>query len=267
MPGKFSSIFYHFTRLNKDCRFLYLRFLLYRPTFTQVCSEGTQSRYLQSQGERQSAQSTLHASIKPKCAVACVKTAIDLVSTVFDTYRGSSTDTWWYNGFCKILQKAFYIPKYNIYIGLTMTDTATAAMVLIMSHTCRTLEEVDKPLIDSNWAKCEQILLHMAPFSLSARNTLQFLQGAHSHVVSNNTGSRTTENNGGGHEAGQQQAVNSHLSPVDHHGPTAMGLPDLAEQAFSWDGGLGLASDELGFLGPVDFSALQGLFPDGDLTI
>ena len=116
MPGKFSSIFYRFSRLDNDNRFLYLRFLLYRPTFTQVCSEETQSRHLQSQGERQPAKSTLHASIKPKCAAACVKTATDLVSTVFDTYRSSRTDTWWYNGFCKMLQKAFYIPKHNEYV-------------------------------------------------------------------------------------------------------------------------------------------------------
>ena len=140
-------------------------------------------------------------------------------------------------------------------------------MVLIMSHACRTLEDVDKPLIDTNWTKCETILMHMAPFSLSARNTLQFLQGAYSHVVSNNTGSRTTENNGGVHETGQQPAVGSHLSPADHHSPTVIGSPDLAGQAFSWDGGLGLASDELGFLGPVDFNALQGWFPVGNIAM
>ena len=102
--------------------------------------------------------------------------------------------------------------------------------------------------------------MHMAPFSLSARNTLQFLQGAYSHVVS-------TENNGGVHETGQQPAVGSHLSPADHHSPTVIGSPDLAGQAFSWDGGLGLASDELGFLGPVDFNALQGWFPDGNIAM
>ena len=133
-------------------------------------------------------------------------------------------------------------------------------MVLIMSHACRTLEDVDKPLIDTNWTKCETILMHMAPFSLSARNTLQFLQGAYSHVVS-------TENTGGVRETGQQPAVGSHLSPADLHSPTVIGSPDLAGQAFSWDGGLGLASDELGFLGPVDFSALQGWFPDGDIAM
>lgn len=141
-------------------------------------------------------------------------------------------------------------------------------MVLIMSHTCHTLEELDKSLVDSNWTKCEQILLHMAPFSLSARNTLQFLQGAYSHVVPNNTGSRTIgENNGGGQETDQQPAVNSHFTPVDHHGPSTMGSPGFPGNTFNWDEVLGLASDELGFLGPIDFNELQGWLPDGDLAI
>lgn len=62
-------------------------------------------------------------------------------------------------------------------------------MVLIMSHTSRTVpeetEEIDQQRIDSTWMKCEQILQHMVPFSLSARNTLQFLQGAYAQVVRN----------------------------------------------------------------------------------
>lgn len=110
--------------------------------------------------------------------------------------------------------------------------------------------------------------MHMAPFSLSARNTLHFLQGAYSHVVPNNLGSRTVdENNGGGYESGQYPAVNNHLISMNHHDPTAMDSPNLTGQAYNWDEVLGLASDELGFLGPIDFNELQGWLPDGDLTL
>jgi hypothetical protein len=37
------------------------------------------------------------------CAAACAKAAMELVSLVYETYRTSLTDAWWYNGFCKFL--------------------------------------------------------------------------------------------------------------------------------------------------------------------
>lgn len=168
-------------------------------------------------------------------------------------------------------------------------------MVLIMSHTGRTIleetEEIDQQRIDSTWNKCEQILQHMVPFSLSARNTLQFLQGVYAQVVSNantnhnhnssaTTGTWTGTGTGepiarGGHEiTGQQQPIlnnsnhtNIHTHPSDQAFNNTMSFPDLStgEVFNGWDTtlGLGLASDELGFLGPFDFNELQGWLPDG----
>ncbi|GAB1218232.1 hypothetical protein ATERTT37_007485 [Aspergillus terreus] len=54
-----------------------------------------------------------------------------------------------------------------------------------MSYACRPIsEEVDTATIDASWAKCEEILRQMGSFSLSARNTLQFLQVARARVLS-----------------------------------------------------------------------------------
>lgn len=71
-------------------RFLYLRLLLYRPVFTRLCSETY----------NKDCHSTLYSSMLSKCAAACVISAVDLISLVYDTYQTPTTDTWWYNGFC-----------------------------------------------------------------------------------------------------------------------------------------------------------------------
>lgn len=68
-------------------------------------------------------------------------------------------------------------------------DTSTAGFVLIMSYTCRSiLDQVDMHAVDTAWQRCEEILTNMASFSLSARNSLQFLQVTHQYIIQNHKG-------------------------------------------------------------------------------
>lgn len=91
----------HRQRNVLHARYLYLHLLLYRPIFTQLCSESVHPRI---QADKRSSShpssSSLYASILSKCAAACVRAAIDLVFFVHETYQTSATDPWWYNGFC-----------------------------------------------------------------------------------------------------------------------------------------------------------------------
>lgn len=58
-----------------------------------------------------------------------------------------------------------------------------------MSYTCRSiLDQVDMQAVDTAWQRCEEILTNMASFSLSARNSLQFLQVTHQYIMQNYTG-------------------------------------------------------------------------------
>jgi hypothetical protein len=58
-----------------------------------------------------------------------------------------------------------------------------------MSHTCRSiLDQVDMHAVDTAWQRCEEILTNMASFSLSARNSLQFLQVTHQYIMQNYKG-------------------------------------------------------------------------------
>ena len=73
--------------------------------------------------------------------------------------------------------------------NITILDTSTAGFVLIMSHSCGAISnQIDLRLVAETWRKCEEILTHMASFSISARNSLQFLQVTHHHIVQNYTG-------------------------------------------------------------------------------
>jgi hypothetical protein len=58
-----------------------------------------------------------------------------------------------------------------------------------MSYSCHSIrEQVDPQVVDESWRKCEEILAFMAIFSLSARNSLQFLQVTHQHIVQSYAG-------------------------------------------------------------------------------
>lgn len=85
-------------------RFIHLRLLLYRPMFTQLCSEertGTsKTSNIPTQRQGRTKKNFIYDSILVNCAAACVTAAIDLVSLMHETYLTSHTDAWWYNGFC-----------------------------------------------------------------------------------------------------------------------------------------------------------------------
>ena len=58
-----------------------------------------------------------------------------------------------------------------------------------MSYSCHSIrEQVDTQKVDESWRKCEEILAFMAIFSQSARNSLQFLQVTHQHIVQSYSG-------------------------------------------------------------------------------
>lgn len=83
-------------------RFIHLRLLLYRPMFTQLCSEERvgSTRPNTATPWTRPERNAIYTSMSINCAVACVTAAMELVSLVHNTYRTSQTDAWWYNGFC-----------------------------------------------------------------------------------------------------------------------------------------------------------------------
>ncbi|KAJ5234607.1 uncharacterized protein N7469_003775 [Penicillium citrinum] len=171
-PNSYQDSIFQRQRNVLHARFIHLRLLLYRPMFTQLCSDDRIGLARQSGSDSEKAnigleKNVIYNSMSASCAAACVRAAVELVSHIHATYRTSLTDAWWYNGFY----------------------TSTAGFVLIMSYSCRSiLDQIDVQAVDETWRKCEEVLTNMSLFSLSARNSLQFLQVTHHHIVQNYAG-------------------------------------------------------------------------------
>jgi hypothetical protein len=76
--------------------------------FTQLCSDERTGLTRQTGPEANKStprqeKNVIYSSMSVNCAAACAKAAMELVSLVYETYRTSLTDAWWYNGFCKFL--------------------------------------------------------------------------------------------------------------------------------------------------------------------
>ncbi|KAJ5088027.1 hypothetical protein N7456_011643 [Penicillium angulare] len=235
-------------------RFIHLRLLLYRPMFTQTCSEeriglSRQSSTDPRKGTARLEKNAIYTSMSINCAAACVTAAIDLVSLVYETYQTSVTDAWWYNGFY----------------------TSTAGFVLIMSHSCSTiLNQVDSRTVVDTWRKCEEILTHMASFSISARNSLQFLQATHHHIVNNYNSTSLSENSHLSTPSQSQQRKNARAETDPQPYDTSIDESDCRDfdnsgsginPLANWDE-IGLGQEEFGFLGRFDVPDIANWFPD-----
>ncbi|KAJ6134402.1 hypothetical protein N7523_000724 [Penicillium sp. IBT 18751x] len=234
-------------------RFIHLRLLLFRPMFTQLCSEERlgPSRHPGQEANKSTARpekNIIYSSMSVNCAAACVTAAVDLVSLVYETYRTSLTDAWWYNGFY----------------------TSTAGFVLIMSYSCRSiLDQVDARTVDESWRKCEEVLSIMSLFSVSARNSLQFLKVTHAHIVQNYTARNETAAPLGPNQTQRRTTRQSGLdlstqstgNEEQISGETDLNSP--INPFMSWeDTGLGLGQEDFGFLGRFDLPDLASWFTD-----
>ncbi|KAK2786593.1 hypothetical protein FQN52_007769 [Onygenales sp. PD_12] len=265
-------------------RYNYLRLLLYRPIFIQLCSEANSSNRRSRNAAQQHHADTssqgkfpesLYSGMANKCAAACVLAAVDLIQLVYDTHQTTTTDAWWYNGFY----------------------TSTAATVLIMSYSLpHILDSAHShtTIVQESWSKCETILSHMATFSPSARNTLQFLQAAYSSQLDPSSGRGGPERDAGNGSGGSNQIQEqprptspSQAAPEEpaaqhHHPPRASASayeaatilsPPINHQnefsagvaaaaAASGQGGGGpfgpLVTEELGFLSWMDTQDIPG---------
>lgn len=175
-----------------------------------------------------------------------------------------------------------------------LTDTSTAGFVLIMSYSCRSiLDQIDVPAVDETWRKCEEVLTTMASFSLSARNSLQFLQVTHAHIVQNYTGKNmrpfqfcmifcgsvsnihtgASRNDDNTLAPSQLQRGNKNTERSDLASQPAGGIMEESgprdsdptgpaiNPFMSWDE-MGLGQEDLGFLGRFDLPDLASWFSD-----
>ncbi|GAQ36257.1 transcription factor [Aspergillus tubingensis] len=219
-------------------RYHYIRLLLYRPIFTQVCSDYTSPQHShQSRKDKhpawKDAESTLQSCIVDKCAATCVSTATELIHLIYETYSTPYTDAWWYNGFY----------------------TSTCALVLIMAHSVPSLSDsIDFVRVQEAWEKCEKILAHMGTFSQSARTSLRFLQAAFSQNIHGRPSSRPNPNVELNPDRNLTDEADAPYSALD--GPNTSSFQDTPGlDSSNWtDSGIGPSTfeDDLGLLSWID---------------
>jgi hypothetical protein len=168
-----------------------------------------------------------------------------------------------------------------------MKDTSTAGFVLIMSYSCRSiLDQIDAHTVDESWRKCEEVLAVMSSFSVSARNSLQFLKVTHQHIVQKYTGMSDSRGRLCGtnlragssrneditslppnqlqRKATRQSGPEFPLQPAGHteeHIPRDTELNAPINPFTSWEA-TGLGQEEFGFLGRFDLPDLASWFSD-----
>lgn len=162
-----------------------------------------------------------------------------------------------------------------------------------MCRSClSTLEQLNISKIDATWIKCEEILSHMASFSVSARNTLNMLQSMYNKPQPSNfgewlkfpyhnikakifSGPPAPSHDASNQSKGSQGAV--HPIPEDTRDPGPSTNcdpsgqmdpfhPEISWQGGSsfmnWDGALDCAPNEFAFFQSFDIPDPQSWVPD-----
>lgn len=87
-------------------RFLHLRILLYRPSFSAFCAAARRRpRHRRGTGsdpdDAGSAANTLQAAFQAQCATTCAQVAHELSASLLAAGRDDATGAWWFRFFCK----------------------------------------------------------------------------------------------------------------------------------------------------------------------
>jgi hypothetical protein len=100
-------------------RFLHLRILLYRPSFSAFCAaarprrqrSGTSQGLGSESGEvgagagPDSSSFTLQAAFRGQCATICVDSAHELAASLLAAHQSGATGAWWFSLFCTVISQ------------------------------------------------------------------------------------------------------------------------------------------------------------------
>lgn len=127
-------------------------------------------------------------------------------------------------------------------------------MILILSYSCYKTCKIELSTVDTTWEKAEAILQHLASFSVSGRNTFNFLQAMRNRFVSHLNANQFVPRDSNVPPQGARQDE----SQGDVSEPLLEPWPPV-----NWDEGL--STNQFGFLGPLDISEMQSWFPEAGL--
>ncbi|KAI9729389.1 MAG: hypothetical protein M1834_006913 [Cirrosporium novae-zelandiae] len=216
-------------------RFIYLKMMLHRPLFAQMCRKRDEDTRIPSSEVYRSvfdssiwSSNMLYSSFATRCAVSCVMAAMDLLDLIHGTYQTPAAGEWWYNG---------------LY-------ASSAGIVLILAQLCLPImESLDRSRFDKSFGLCDNILKHLTSFSVSGQNALNLLQKLREHLAPIQPAPEQQESlrTQTYHSLNQRQPETANTHPgepmtwTDELGNAAMG-----SSFFNWDPTFELMPDEFG---------------------
>lgn len=141
-------------------RYLHLRMLLYRPTFTFVCQQFCVPTSLNDSGTIQSStEMTMH--VANGMAMACVEASIELIERIHHRSTSATPGQWWYN---------LYVIR-------------AAGVVVLLAILCGSnFKTIDSTKMDISWETCKATLFALERFSPVVGRCLKGLQKLHRHI-------------------------------------------------------------------------------------
>ncbi|KAI1125927.1 fungal-specific transcription factor domain-containing protein [Nemania abortiva] len=192
-------------------RFLYLRIMLYRPMFTQLCSSREKDPML----------TPLYKSFMLLCAKNCVQSSLDLVELVYRTHRKIASE-WWWDG---------------LY-------ACTSGLVLSFSQLHSELRNCfDHSIIQQYWEHCEVVLDHLSTNSPSVQKTLKILRKIRDPIIAEGI---TEAGELSAVETADNVTLQLDPGPMDSGIGELVemlpfqlmddaGMPDMSDMAFDWN--------------------------------
>lgn len=173
--GKILNITDNFLRdyLSNGIRFTYLQVMLYRPILSQLLALNTS----------QDASDDLHSSFKHDGARACVRSSIQLISLVHETFRTETAEAWWWNSLCRYSVEIYW------HSLIKVVDACTASLVLMTCRLCPSLwATLDQASVIDASNKCHSVLEVISTFSLSIRKSFNLLTKMHQTITGRQQG-------------------------------------------------------------------------------
>ena len=123
-------------------RFLHLRILLYRPSFSAFCAAAKRSRQEREagsgSGEPGFEPNTLQTTFQAQCATTCVQAAFELSESLFSATQNNATGAWWFTLFCMLQPELFSLRTFSLLAS--HPDLMTCGGIIILAECAQCAE-------------------------------------------------------------------------------------------------------------------------------
>lgn len=158
-------------------RFLHLKILLYRPSFSAFCADARRSRQRRDTGsgsdEVAFLTNTLQSAFQAQCATTCVQVAYELSSSLLAAREGEATGAWWFSLFCK----APTWVSCNEIILTSLSDLMTCGGIIILAECAQAgrSKHFNQAQLDATWENTIVLLRLIRRENARARGYLEHL--------------------------------------------------------------------------------------------